>query len=75
MKLTDIAPDDILVFNEDLKIDDEYAINGMIGHDVFVINKDEEVVDQVNIEDLEDVLKARVLDVLENDKLELYKND
>ncbi len=75
MKLTDIAPDDILMFNEDLRIDDDYVINGMLGHDVFVVDEDGEVVDQIDIEDLEDTLKTQVLDVLEKDQFELFKND
>ena len=75
MKLTDIAPDDILIFNEDLRIDDGYVINGMLGHDVFVVDEDGEVVDQIDIDDLEDNLKARVFNVIENDKFELSRNE
>ncbi len=75
MKLTDIAPDDILMFNEDLRIDDDYVINGMLGHDVFVVDEDGEVVDQIDIDDLENTLKTQVLDVLEKDQFELFKND
>jgi len=75
MKLTDIAPDDILMFNEDLRIDDDYVINGMLGHDVFVVDEDGEVVDQIDIDDLEDNLKARVFNVIENDKFELSRNE
>ena len=74
MQLTDIAPDDILMFNEDLRIDDDYVINGMLGHDVFVVDEDGEVVDQIDINDLEDTLKARVLEVIDKDKFELSKN-
>jgi len=75
MQLTDIAPDDILIFNEDLRIDDDYVINGMLGHDVFVVDEDGEVVDQIDIDDLEDNLKARVFNVIENDKFELSRNE
>ena len=75
MKLTDIAPDDILMFNEDLRIDDDYVINGMLGHDVFVVDEDGEVVDQIDIDDLEDTLKARVLEVIDKDKFELSRNE
>ncbi len=75
MKLTDIAPDDILMFNEDLRIDDDYVINGMLGHDVFVVDEDGEVVDQIDIDDLEDTLKARVLEMIDNDKFELSRNE
>lgn len=75
MNLTDIAPDDILMFNENLRIDDDYVINGMLGHDVFVVDEDGEVVDQIDIDDLEDTLKTQVLDVLEKDQFELFKND
>ena len=75
MKLTDIAPDDILIFNEDLRIDDDYVINGMLGHDVFVVDEDGEVVDQIDINDLEDTLKARVLEVIDKDKFELSRNE
>ena len=75
MKLTDIAPDDILIFNEDLRIDDDYVINGMLGHDVFVVDEDGEVVDQIDIDDLEDTLKARVLEVIDKDKFELSRNE
>ena len=75
MELADIAPDDILMFNEDLRIDDDYVINGMLGHDVFVVDEDGEVVDQIDIDDLEDTLKTQVLDVLEKDLFELFKND
>ena len=75
MELADIAPDDILMFNEDLRIDDDYVINGMLGHDVFVVDEDGEVVDQIDIDDLEDTLKTQVLDVLEKDQFELFKND
>ena len=75
MELADIAPDDILMFNENLRIDDDYVINGMLGHDVFVVDEDGEVVDQIDIDDLEDTLKTQVLDVLEKDQFELFKND
>ena len=75
MELADIATDDILMFNEDLRIDDDYVINGMLGHDVFVVDEDGEVVDQIDIDDLEDTLKTKVLDVLEKDQFELFKND
>ena len=75
MELADIAPDDILMFNEDLRIDDDYVINGMLGHDVFVVDEDGEVVDQIDIDDLEDTLKARVLEVIDKDKFELRRNE
>ena len=75
MKLTDIAPDDILMFNENLRIDDDYVINGMLGHDVFVVDEDGEVVDQIDIDNLEDTLKARVLEVIDKDKFELSRNE
>ncbi len=75
MKLTDIAPDDILMFNEDLRIDDDYVINVMLGQDVFIVDEDGEVVDQIDIEDLEDNIKAHVLDVIFNDKFELSRNE
>ena len=75
MELADIAPDDILMFNEDLRIDDDYVINGMLGHDVFVVDEDGEVVDQIEINDLEDKLKARVLEVIDKDKFELSRNE
>ncbi len=75
MKLADIAPDDILMFNEDLRIGDDYVINGMLGHDVFVVDEDGEVVDQIDINDLEDNIKAHVLDVIFNDKFELSRNE
>ena len=75
MNLTDITPDDILMFNENLRIDDDYVINGMLGHDVFVVDEDGEVVEQIDIDDLEDTLKTQVLDVLEKDQFELFKND
>ena len=75
MKLTDIAPDDILMFNENLRIDDDYVINGMLGHVVFVVDEDGEVVDQIDIDDLEDTLKARVLEVIDKDKFELSRNE
>ena len=75
MKLTDIAQDDVLVFDEDVRIDDSFAINGMLGHDVFVVDEEGEVVDQIDIEYLEDKLKARVLFVIENDKFELSRNE
>ena len=75
MQLTDIAPDDILVFNEDLRIDDDYVINGMLGHDVFVVDEDGEVVDQIDIDNLENTLKARVLEMIDNDKFELSRNE
>lgn len=75
MKLSDIAPDDILMFNEDLRIDDVYVINGMLGHDVFIVDEDGEVVDQIDIDDLEDTLKARVLEVIDKDKFKLSRNE
>ena len=75
MQLTDIAPDDILIFNEDLRIDDDYVINGMLGHDVFVVDEDGEVVDQIDIDNLENTLKARVLEMIDNDKFELSRNE
>jgi len=75
MKLTDIAPDDILMFNEDLRIDDDYVINGTLGRDVFVVDEDGEVVDQIDIDDLEDTLKSRVLKVINKDKFELSRNE
>ena len=75
MELADIATDDILMFNEDLRIDDDYVINGMLGHDVFVGDEDGEVVDQIDIDDLEDTLKARVLEVIDKDKFELSRNE
>ena len=75
MKLADIASDDILMFNEDLRIDDDYVINGMLGHDVFVVDEDGEVVDKIDIDDLEDTLKARVLEVIDKDKFELSRNE
>ena len=75
MKLSDIAPDDILMFNEDLRIDEVYVINGMLGHDVFVVDEDGEVVDQIDIDDLEDTLKARVLEVIDKDKFKLSRNE
>lgn len=74
MKLADIASDDILMFNEDLRIDDDYVINGMLGHDVFVVDEYGEVIDQIDIDDLEDTLKARVLEVIDKDKFELSRN-
>lgn len=75
MKLTDIAPDDILMFNEDLRIDDDYVINGMLGHDVFIVDEDGEVVGQIDIDNLENTLKARVLEVIDKDKFELSRNE
>ena len=75
MELADIASDDILMFNEDLRLDDDYVINGMLGHDVFVVDEDGEVVDKIDIDDLEDTLKARVLEVIDKDKFELSRNE
>ena len=75
MELADIAPDDILMFNEDLRIDDDYVINGMLGHYVFVVDEDGEIVDQIDIDELEDTLKARVLEVIDKDKFELSRNE
>ena len=75
MELADIAPDDILMFNEDLRIDDDYVINGMLGHDVFVVDEDGEVVDQIDIDDLEGTLKVRVIEVIDKDKFELSRNE
>lgn len=75
MKIADIAPDDILIFNENVRIDDHYAINGMLGHDIFIVDEDDEVVDQIDIEELEDNLKALVLDVISKDEFELSRNE
>ena len=75
MELADIASDDILMFNEDLRIDDDYVINGMLGQDVFVVDEEGEVVDQIDIDNLENTLKARVLEMIDNDKFELSRNE
>ena len=75
MQLTEIASDDILVFEDEVRIDENYAINGMFGLEVFVIDNDGEVEEQIPIDDLEEHLKSKVLDIISNDRFELSRNE
>ena len=75
MKLNDIKPDDILVFDEEVKVDDVYSINGMFGHNATVVDEMWEEVELVNIEELDEDLKIKVLDIINNDRFELSRNE
>ena len=75
MHLSDILPDDILVFDDIIDLDNGYAINGMLGQSVFIIDCDGEVEELVPIEDLTEEIKLAVIDIIENDKFDISHND
>ena len=75
MKLTDILPDDILVFDEIIDIGDDYAINGMMGYQVFIIDSEGEVEEMIDINDLDDDIKQQVIEIIEADRFEMSHNE
>ena len=75
MNLSEILPDDILVFDEIIDLDDRYAINGMLGQSVFIVDCDGEVEELMPIEDLTEEIKFTVLEIIKNDRFEISHND
>ena len=75
MNLSDILPDDILVFDEMIDLEDGYAINGMMGHQVFVIDCEGEVEEMIYIDDLAEDLKLQVIKIIEEDGFEMSHNE
>ena len=75
MNLSDILPDDILVFDEMIDLEDGYAINGMMGHQVFVIDSEGEVEEMIYIDDLAEDFKLQVIKIIEEDRFEMSHNE
>jgi len=75
MILANILPDDILIFDEMIYLEDGYAINGMMGHQVFVIDSEGEVEEIIYIDDLAEELKQQVIKIVEEDRFEMSHNE
>ena len=74
MKFEDIKPDDILVFNEEIELQDGYRINGMYGQSVCIVDEDENV-EYAELDDIDEDIANKVREIVEKDLFEYSPNE
>jgi len=74
MKFDDIKPDDILVFDEEIEMQDGYRINGMFGKSVCVVDNEENV-EYADLEALDEHIAKKVREIVDKDLFEYSPNE